>query len=138
MSNLFLEKLCHESITHWVATITLVQEMFFTYYKTLISSCISVSSLFARLHFEVLWSVTASNETVEAEIFVFFIYFLIGSANIGEATSQSSAIYEVHICTGVQFLLRFFIEMRFKVDLKLFLSCFEMRGSDHFADFFGL
>ena len=56
-------------------------------YKTLIFSCISVSSLFARLHFEVLWSVTASNETVEAEIFVFFIYFLIGSANIGEATS---------------------------------------------------
>ena len=109
---------------------------FFTYYQTLFTRCEAISSLFTLLHLEILWSITTSNERVEAKILL-IIDFLTRNGSFVPTTSQGIFVHEICVFARIQFLLRSSAKLGINVYLELLISCLEMLCSDHFTIFFG-
>ena len=109
---------------------------FFTYYQTLFTRRKAISSLFTLLHLEILWSITTSNERVEAKILL-IIDFLTRNGSFVPTTSQGIFVHEICVFARIQFLLRSSAKLGFNVYLELLISCLEMLGCDHFTIFFG-
>ena len=109
--------------------------MFFTYYQTLFTRRKAISSLFTLLHLEILWSITTSNERVEAKILL-IIDFLTRNGSFVPTTSQGIFVYEICVFARIQFLFRSSAKLGFNVYLELLISCLEMLSCDHFTIFF--